>query len=92
MTSENYPVSSGYNTHDCEKPDCYFCYIINRPELNDMPFRKNGWSANNLAFLVENYKDMKADEIQKVINKSQTAIWYKAHVLGLTKKNKFKTV
>lgn len=78
-------VLSGEQSHVCTKKDCHYCDIMNRPIRDDIPFRKNGWSNNEITFLQNNYAIMKTEEIQTVINKSQTAIWFKAHKLKLKK-------
>lgn len=78
-------ITSGNQNHSCSKKSCFYCYEMNRPRRDDIPFRKNGWSKNDLAFLEDNYLTMQAKEIERVINKSATAIWYKAHTLKIKK-------
>lgn len=71
--------------HDCTKKDCAYCDIMNRPQRDNIPLRKNGWSKNDLAFLEDNYSTMRTKEIERIINKSAAAIWYKAHTSNIKK-------
>lgn len=85
--SEKYPVS-GTQMHGCDKPDCWFCEITNRPVRDDVSFRKNGWSVNDIKFLNTNYATMKPKDIARRLKKSTAAIWTKSCELGVTIKKR----
>jgi len=72
----------------CSKPNCHYCDLMNRKQRDDIPFRKNGWSANDLARLEADYPDKPTYELCEVFKRSATAIMYKASEQGIKKRKK----
>lgn len=83
---DNIPIG-GNQTHSCNKRDCFFCYEMKRlnNSFNDNPGKT--WSEREIRFLIANYSKMTAKDIESIINRSESSIWYKASILNL-KKNK----
>lgn len=77
-----YIETSGTQSHDCEKHDCAFCDIMNRPKRDDISFRKNGWSTNEIKYLLANYDGMTTKEIAKALNKTVGAVTTKKYYLN----------
>lgn len=77
----------GNQTHSCTKRNCFFCYEMKRLDstFGDNPGKS--WSEREIRFLIDNYSKMTAKELENIINRSQSSIWYKASILNL-KKNK----
>lgn len=71
----------GYGTYEytCLKGcDCYFCYLMNRPELTgDEQTRKNGWTENELKYLAENFDKQPVNVTCFELNKTKGAIFTK---------------
>lgn len=47
------------------------------------------WTDNEIKLLKENYPDKSMDILEKILNKSERAIWGKAHILRLYKSEKY---
>ena len=83
-------AGEGTYTYDCDNPDCHYCHITTRPDRDDISFRKNGWSVNDIKFLKANYATMKPKDIARQLNKSIGAVWVKACDLDVTVRKRAK--
>jgi len=52
---------------------------------NNMPTRRNGWSSFELAYLENNYKEVRTERIMEVLNRSRNSVWQKVHELKIAK-------
>jgi len=69
----------------CSKPNCHYCDLMNRKQRDDIPFRSNGWSNNDLATLEKEYAMTPMPELERILNRSANAIMYKASKIGVKK-------
>lgn len=75
--------SHGSFEYDCKKGcDCYFCDVMSRPALgDDESFRKNGWTPNELKYLIEQYPLQTVNETCLGLRKTRGAVFTKVYEL-----------
>jgi hypothetical protein len=78
--------SPGSFEYTCKKEyDCYFCDVMNRPtRTDDEALRKNGWTPNEIKYLIENYEKQPINATAKALNKSRGAIFTQIYNLRKT--------
>lgn len=68
----------GQYTYECKDPNCYYCDVMNRkPLTDDESFRKNGWTPNEIKYLIENYPLQPIKKTCAYLNKTRGAVFTK---------------